>query len=105
MSIHEEYKPFYVAGARDIKALKVKCSSLVNGCLWVGELGSLDAHTFSHVTMPSCPVLTSVYGHELTSRTNSIFCLTVFTIIIFSFSYLDHNDQVICTVAHGVIKR
>ena len=38
------YKPFYVAGARDIKALKVKCSSLVNGCLWVRELGSLDAH-------------------------------------------------------------
>ena len=34
----------YFAGARDIKALKVKCSNLVNSCCWVGELGSLDAH-------------------------------------------------------------
>ncbi len=31
-------------GARQIKSLKVKCSNLVNGCHWVGDLGSLDAH-------------------------------------------------------------
>ena len=34
----------YLAGARDIKALKVKCSNLVNGCCWVGELGDLKTH-------------------------------------------------------------
>ena len=31
-------------GARQIKALKVKCDNLDNGCKWIGELGSLDEH-------------------------------------------------------------
>ena len=32
------------SGARQIKALKVKCDNLDNGCKWIGELGSLDEH-------------------------------------------------------------
>ncbi len=35
---------FNNAGTRDIKALKVKCDNLTNGCDWTGELGSLETH-------------------------------------------------------------
>ena len=34
----------YMTGERDIKALKVKCDNLHNGCQWVGELRSLEGH-------------------------------------------------------------
>ena len=33
-----------MTGERDIKALKVKCDNLDNGCQWVGELRSLEEH-------------------------------------------------------------
>ena len=33
-----------MTGERDIKALKVKCDNLDNGCQWVGELCSLEKH-------------------------------------------------------------
>ena len=33
-----------LSGDRDIKALKVKCDNLDNGCQWVGELRSLEEH-------------------------------------------------------------
>ena len=41
-------------GARQIRALKVTCDSLGNGCRWVGELGSLKEHlvTCQYVTVP-----------------------------------------------------
>ena len=34
----------YMTGERDIKALKVNCDNLDNGCQWVGELCSLEEH-------------------------------------------------------------
>ena len=34
----------HFAGDIDIKALRVKCGNLGNGCAWVGELGYLDYH-------------------------------------------------------------
>ncbi len=38
------FNPKLNAGARDIKALKVKCDNQTNGCEWTGELGSLETH-------------------------------------------------------------
>ncbi len=42
---------------RRIKALKVSCNNKGNGCTWVGELGSLEAHrtecVFSEVSCPN----------------------------------------------------
>ncbi len=41
-------------GVRHINALRVKCGNLENGCKWVGELGSLNAHlnTCDHALLP-----------------------------------------------------
>ena len=46
----------HFAGDIDIKALRVKCGNLGNGCAWVGELESLDYHhdTCDH-TLFACP--------------------------------------------------
>ena len=38
-----------MTGERDIKALKVKCDNLDNGCQWVGELRSLEEHVLNCV--------------------------------------------------------
>ena len=39
------YTLLYVSlGARQIRALKVKCDNLDNGCEWTGELGELETH-------------------------------------------------------------
>ena len=35
---------YHILGARNIRALKVKCSNLDNGCQWTGELGELETH-------------------------------------------------------------
>ena len=35
---------YHILGARNIRALKVKCSNLDNGCQWTGKLGELETH-------------------------------------------------------------
>ena len=35
---------YYTSGARNIRALKVKCSNLGNGCQWTGRLEELETH-------------------------------------------------------------
>ena len=46
----------YFAGERNIKALRVKCGNLGNGCAWVGELGSLDKHHDTcNLALLACP--------------------------------------------------
>ena len=47
-------KMFYFSGARQIRALKVRCDGLDNGCHWVGQLDYLEEHldTCLYVTVP-----------------------------------------------------